>query len=415
MQNKNLDRRSLLAGGIAAFGGLALTSPSARAAARAFGTSVPTPGKAPRTLVLVQLSGGNDGVSTIVPHADDAYHASRITTGIAAKDVLRIDDYRGFHPKLKRVAGMHEKGKLAIIEGCGYEGPIRSHFRSLEVWHTGQRGGRSTGEGWVGRLCDAAWKEIETPELVVHVGRNVPYSVFSTTHPAVSLETPTGYQWYSGDAEADAYGMAGEDNKPAGGKNSGRDAVLGRLRGVLDDAGSSSLRIRRAAAAYRTTVKYPATAIATSLQNISALIHGDLGSRVFSATIKGFDTHALQKGAHDGLMQDVDGALGSFMDDLAQSEAGRNTVVLVFSEFGRRLKENGSKGHDHGKAGPMFVLGHQVKGGLYGKHPSLTELNDGDLNFTTDFRSVYGSLTENWFGVPHEKVLGKRYPLIPFV
>ena len=158
------------------------------------------------------------------------------------------------------------------------------------------------------------------------------------------------------------------------------------------------MRIRRAAAAYRTNVKYPATSFATSLQDISALIHGDLGSRVFSASLNGFDTHAIQKPAHDALMDVVDGALGSFMDDLARTEAGRNTVVLVFSEFGRRLQENGSKGHDHGKAGPMFVLGHKVKGGLYGKHPSLTDLSKGDLKMTTDFRSVSATMMKEWMG-----------------
>ena len=151
------------------------------------------------------------------------------------------------------------------------------------------------------------------------------------------------------------------------------------------------------------------------LRDVAALIHGRLGTRVFSVKMGGFDTHAGQRGSHDSLMESLDTGLGAFLDDLGQSPAGRETLVLVFSEFGRRVKENGSKGTDHGKAGPMFVMGPAVKGGLFGKHPSLRDLDDGDLAATTDFRSVYGTIIEQWFRTPHEAVLGKRYPLLPLL
>jgi uncharacterized protein (DUF1501 family) len=157
---------------------------------------------------------------------------------------------------------------------------------------------------------------------------------------------------------------------------------------------------------------YPRSNVAAQLRDVSAIIQGGLGTRIMSTVMGGFDTHAGQRGKHDRLMEDLDGALGALYEDLSASPAGRKTTVLVFSEFGRRVKENGSGGTDHGKAGPMFVLGHEVKGGLMGEHPSLTELNRGDLTFTTDFRSVYSSLIEQCFGVDPQKVLGAKYPAL---
>jgi uncharacterized protein (DUF1501 family) len=405
--NPNMDRRRFLVGGLTLAGAASLMGGLApRAAAR--GLNRPD-NSGSRRLVLLQLSGGNDGVSTIVPHGDDAYHASRRSTRILSNEVLPIDKYRGFHPELGRFRRIYDAGRLAIVEGVGYPDPTLSHFKCLEVWHTARRAGRASGEGWISRLVDTAWAGAPSTERVVNFGSQVPYSVYSTRHPAISLKSPSAYQFLGTEAEADAWSAAG---RAQGKETSG---ALGRLRRILRDAEDTSARIRSASAAYRTPVDYPDTPLAHTLKDVAALIASPMETRIFSTTYAGFDTHSGQRGVHNALMSTLDGALGAFVQDLARSEAGRDTVVLVFSEFGRRLKENGSNGHDHGKAGPMFVLGERVKGGLYGKHPSLTRLDHGDPAFTTDFRSVYATLIKDWFGTDDATVLGNKYPGLGFL
>ena len=366
-----------------------------------------------RRLVLLQLSGGNDGLSTVVPYGSEAYKRARSKTRHKRSEVHVLDGDRGLHGSLTGLASRWEKGQLAIVEGVGYPNMVRSHFKALEVWHTADRRGRVAGDGWVGRLAAQAWAEEDHPELVVHLGTRAPWSVRSRTHPAVTMVAPTSYRWFGGEAEHEAYAMAGEglgvlEVEPSG-QHAGRDTALARLRGVLDDARTSSRRIRAAAEDYQPGVEYPRTKTAAALRDVAALLHGGLDSRVLSVRMSGFDTHADQRSRHDSLMVELDEALEAFLTDLAGSPAGRDTAVLVFSEFGRRVQENASDGTDHGKAGPAFLIGEGVRGGLYGEHPSLEKLAEGDLDWTTDFRSLYGEVIEGWFGIPMEAVLGERY------
>lgn len=420
-----IDRRALLTAGLG-LGGLALVGGRGEARARivgSFGGEEAT--RAGNVLVLVQLTGGNDGLSTVVPYADDAYARVRTSTRIAPDAVLRIDDYRGFHPELKGLKRHHDAGRVAIVEGCGYPDPIRSHFKSYEVWHTASARGRGVGEGWVGKLADVAWKSDETPELVVHVGGTAPYSVYSLSHPPVIFQTPQSYRWIGTDSEdLAAYRKAAEEDSmrleetrrgKSGAKKTGSEKAIDRLRGVLADANDSSSRIRRASVAYRPSAIYPTDDLGESLRVVASLLDARIGSRVVSVELGGFDSHNNQRGQHDGRMKTLDAALTAFLDDLAGRSIEKDVTVVVFSEFGRRVQENGSRGTDHGTAGPMLVLGAGVKGGTYGKHPSLTELEDGDLVHTTDFRSVYATLIERRFGADSAKVLGAKYPLLSFV
>ena len=374
----------------------------------------------PRTLLILQLAGGNDGLSMVVPHGDDRYHSLRPNLRQSAETVLALDDYRGLHPALKRLREVYAKGSLALIEGAGYPNPIRSHFKSFDVWHAGDLRGRAIPQGWVGRFASSAFATDSNPNLIVHVGGSPPYSLHSTSHPPAAFVTPAGYRWAGEKAEQEAYESAGmESGAPSKDKDAQAEpkeqGSLDFLRKVLSDGQSSSVAIRRAAARYQTPVEYPDESFATTLRNVAALVNGGLGTRVFSVELGGFDTHTDQKNRHDQLMRRLDGGLGAFLEDLQRTEAGKQVVILVFSEFGRRVKENGSRGTDHGVAAPMFVLGAPVKGGLFGKHPSLADLDDGDLAHTIDFRSVYGSLLQSWFGVPHERVLGQRFPLLDLV
>lgn len=405
-----LDRRAFLMGS-----GALAASFGAPSLALAGGVPSRDPGG---TLVLLQLSGGNDGLSMVVPHGDDNYHSARKKTRHSAESVLRLDDYRGLHPNLTSLQSLWGEGALAIVEGVGHEDSVRSHFKALEVWHTARRIGRSSGEGWLGRLAAAEWSARAVPERVVHLGDKAPYSVYSASSPTVALESPSSYRWFGDAEEVSGYVEAGQlSGEPSSElRHSGRNAALGKIREVLDDAQRSSARIRAAALRYRTNVEYPRTRLAASLRDAASIIHGGLGTRVISVEIGGFDTHATQRGAHDNLMGTLDKALGAFLADLKRSGVGRKSSVLVFSEFGRRVQENGSQGTDHGKAGPSLVLGHSINGGLYGQHPSLSDLdNGGDLSFTTDFRSLYATVLERALGLEQEAVLGARYPLLGFL
>lgn len=416
MTNLRIDRRALLAG--ASVLSAAWLGQRASASVSAWTTPALFPQDSGRTLILLQLAGGNDGLDTVVPWGDDAYHSARPSLALRKNEILALDDYRGFHSGLKQLRRHFDAGRVALIEGAGYPDPIRSHFRSFDVWHTADHRGRGAGDGWVGRLCDVAFKDTQNPNLVVHVGGSVPYSLHSATHPPASFVNPRAYRWAGGETETDAYekagGMEPEDREKKPKKREG-ESSLDFLRRVLADGQQSSEQVRRAVANYRTPVDYPANdALAQSLADVAALVSGGIGTRVISVEMGGFDTHTDERNRHDQLMRTLDAALGPFLDDLARSEAGRKAMVVVFSEFGRRVAENGARGTDHGVAGPMFVLGHDLKGGLYGKHPSLEKLDDGDLVHTTDFRSVYATAIERCFGVKHDKVLGAKYPLLQF-
>ena len=413
-----IDRRNALLAGVSLLGGMSLVSSRARASVRSYASRrLPaSPAGAPRSMLLIQLEGGNDGLSTVIPYADDAYHRVRPTLARSADQVLALDDYVGLNSELQALRRVYESGKLAIVQGVGYPNPIRSHFRSLDIWHAASPRGRSVPTGWVGRLCSVAFGEGGTPNTVVHVGPNVPYSLHSTEHPPVSFLTPTTYRWVGDEDEREAYAKLGS-NRPAdmGAAEPESGSNLDYLRKTLTDGRDSSREVRLAALRYDTPIEYPAGPFAAALRDIAALANGDVGGRVFSVLLNGFDTHTDERGVHDRMMREVDMALGALLRDLERTEAGRNLIVVAFSEFGRRVAENGARGTDHGVAGPMFVAGHAVKGGLYGEHPSLTELTEGDLIHNVDFRSVYGTVIEKWFGVSHRDVLGERYPLLPLV
>jgi uncharacterized protein (DUF1501 family) len=421
----NPDRRALIAGASALGASFLFARPS-EARLRVFAAPDEAEG---RSLVVVQLTGGNDGLSTIVPFGDDAYAKARPTIAIPGKDVLAIDGYRGLHPGLAGLKRHHDAGRVAIVEGCGYPDPVRSHFKSFEIWHAADPVGRGSGQGWIARLAAAIGGPAPAPEVVVHVGRNAPFSVYSRAHPPVIFQTPHSYRWVGPETEdLAAYRRAAEQDAaeleaarreleapPAAAGASGRDRAIARLRGVLADANASSARVRRAALAHQTSAKYPDDELGEALRVAAALLDARTGARIVSVELGGFDTHNNQRAEHDARIKRLDGALAAFLDDLEGRSVAREVLVVVFSEFGRRVAENGSRGTDHGTAGPMLVLGHGVRGGLYGEHPSLTDLDRGDLKFTTDFRRVYATAVESWMAVAPETVLGQRFEPIACV
>ena len=414
----DLTRRDFLQLG-AAGAGVFCFGPSLWAAARdAVGPALDND----HVLVLLQLSGGNDGLSTVVPFADDAYGRSRTSTRIAEKGLLKLNDHVGLHPNLGGLKEIWDAGSLAIVQGTGYPDPNRSHFKSMDIWHAADPRGRGAGYGWIGRLADTAYAGSTDPSLVVHVGDRVPYALHAAVHRPIAFTAPQAYRWIGAKSEVEALESAGalcegmdEGAADATGPHRGRDSALARMRRVLIEAQRSSEKVREAAASYRPQAVYPNNPLAGSLATVAALLAGGLGTRIYSVETGGYDTHQGQKNRHDGLMATLGASLGAFWKDLRAQKLDERVTLVAFSEFGRRVKENASGGTDHGVAGPMFVIGSSVKGGLYGKHPSLTELDRGDLIHTTDFRRVYSTVIDRWIGGNHRDALGKKWEALGFM
>ncbi len=371
-----------------------------------------------RVLVLLELMGGNDGLSTIVPYGHDAYGQNRSRTRIEAKDLLKLNHALGFHPAMTGLKELYDQSNLAIVQGVGYPNPDRSHFKSMDIWHAADMRGRDAGYGWIGRLADVAFQGSQDPNLVVHIGTKVPFSLTAAVHRPIAFNTPESYRWVGAKREVEALEAAAlcekeapivPESPTAGGPNEGRDRALSRLRKTLLEAQRSSREVRDAASRYVPRAPYPATPLSGSLATVSALITGGLSTRIYSVQTAGFDTHVNQKATHDRLIADLSASVSAFFKDLDHYKVSDRVVVVAYSEFGRRLAENGSFGTDHGVAGPLFVMGRPVSGGFHSKHPSMTKLDNGDLVHTIDFRQVYASLIDDWIGGNHPSILGQEW------
>jgi uncharacterized protein (DUF1501 family) len=360
-----------------------------------------------RILVVLQLSGGNDGLNTVVPYGDPVYGRVRSTLRLPEKDVLRIDGYLGLHPNLKDLKALYDQGKVAIVQGASYPNPTRSHFEAMDIWHAGDKKFLSAGTGWLGRAVDSTCgNRPPEPLASLNLGGNTPRALLGKLSKPICFTSPGAYGWKGRAAEAEVFK---EMNGP-GGTSAGPLTQLDFLRRVSTDAQRSSEVLRKAAEGYKPSVAYPAgNRLADGLRTLAGLIAAKLPTRVYYASFGGFDTHANQRGTHDNLMRVLSAALNAFVKDLESQGQLDRVMVMTFSEFGRRVAENGSRGTDHGVAAPMFLLGGRVRGGLHGKHPSLANLVQGDLAMGVDFRRVYAGVLEGWLGLRSADVLGSRY------
>lgn len=373
-----------------------------------------------RILVVLQLSGGNDGLSTVVPYRDDDYARNRSATRQPAGSVLRIDDEVGLHPNLKGFQELLEQRALAVIQGVGYPNPNRSHFTSMDIWQLADNSGRPVRQGWLGRYCDRSFPAPRQPTLAVAVGSaEAPLALQGREYTGLSLQRPESFR-----SAADQSGnrRLGQTYRNLTGNASARDGASANyqfLARTAVAANASSEQILKLAQARRSGVTYPQgqgpqSQLTASLQTVAALIAGGLPARIYYVFQGGYDTHAGQKARHDQLMTQLGEAVAAFQKDLGQQGNSRRVLTMVFSEFGRRVRENFSQGTDHGAAAPMFLIGPAVKAGPHGKHPSLADadLDQGDLKHALDFRSVYATVLENWLGTPSQPILGDRFPLV---
>ncbi|MCB9940756.1 MAG: DUF1501 domain-containing protein [Planctomycetaceae bacterium] len=360
-------------------------------------------------LVVVQLSGGNDGLNTVIPFSDPAYKKARPTLAIPTSDVLKIDDTLGFHPSARGLADLLEDDSLAIVQGVGYDNPNRSHFESMDIWHTCQRKSDTRTTGWLGRYLDATQANKSGASLALHLGHEKqPLALTATGVSVPSISSLESFRLNdSGDKE-----VRSTISKLAASKQDESDSLLGFLQSTTTVALAASQRVEQASRDYKTPVTYPDSELAKKLKTVAQLIDSGLGTRVYYVTLDGFDTHSQQPAAHAALLSQLGGAVSSFVKDIDHHGQSDRVAVLAFSEFGRRVAENASEGTDHGAAAPMFLAGKKVRAGLIGKHPSLTDLEDGDLKFHTDFRQVYATVLESWLGWPNESVLGGKFKTV---
>jgi len=361
-----------------------------------------------RVLVVVELSGGNDGLNTLIPFEDPLYYQNRPTLGIAKEEVLRLSDSVGLHPQMGGLAEQFLEGGLAVVQGAGYPEPDRSHFRSMEIWHTASTAATAPATGWLGRLLDAV-----APEDL---------DVLSGLALTGGLPQALGAERIVVPVVAQLEALVGTDGsnrekllKKLSTAESASAAPVAFMRRQAQAVYRAAEKLQDAAAKYQSPVEYPGTGLGEQLRRAAQIIAADLGVRVLYVSQDGYDTHSDQAAGHAALLEDLSASLAAFQTDLTGLKREDRVATMVFSEFGRRVDENGSRGTDHGAASTMLVLGAGLTGGLYGTHPSLAQLGDGDLIYTTDFRTVYATLLDGWLGCPSEPLLGEKFAPLAFL
>ncbi len=357
-----------------------------------------------KILVVIQLSGGNDGLNTIVPYRDEDYRKARPTLGIATSDVLKLNDDVGAHPAMKDIMSVIDSGRFSIVHGVGYPAPNRSHFESMDIWHSCQRKENRTDSGWLGRIFEKEFLD-QSDSAGLHLGaESLPLALVGRGVQVPSIREVEQMKFKSSGIDSSMEGM---NREAAHGDDSGD--LIGFLSASTDAAVRASQRISGALAKSGDDTGFPESQLAEKLKVISRLILAGLKTRVYYVTLDGFDTHANQLAAHQGLLRQWSEALAAFHKRLDSAGESDRVLVMTFSEFGRRLKENASEGTDHGAAAPMFLSGPKLPQLQVGSIPSLVDLDDGDLKHHTDFRAVYASVIENWLGQSSDYALGGKH------
>jgi uncharacterized protein (DUF1501 family) len=371
------------------------------------------PARDGRLLVVVQLDGGNDGINTVVPFADEGYAKCRTALRLPADRLHKITKEVGLHPAMGDAAKLLESGRLAVVQGVGYPNPSRSHFKSMAIWQSANvnlprkddfDADTKAVYGWIGQALDEGPRPADGSPAAQFVGSgSMPVALRSRRSVASAIARPE-----------DAVLALKGGGRSAAMEGPGRDGDLAAfVRRSTLDAYATSERMAAVLRAEDRGASYPATALAGRLRVIARMIKGGGGTRVFYTSHGSYDTHYTQLQLHASLLFELSGALKAFLDDLAAAQLAERVLVLCFSEFGRRVAENGSQGTDHGTAGPVLLAGPGVQAGLVGPTPSLLDLQDGDLKMVVDFRQVYATVLEGWLGLPSAPPVGGQFDKLP--
>ena len=368
-----------------------------------------------RCLVVIQLTGGNDYLNTVVPYNNGLYYDFRPNVRIGQDEVLRIDDELGFSPHMGPVKELWDEGKVALINGVGYPNPNRSHFRSTDIWHTCEPT-KVGSDGWLGLAIRDLDPRGENVVTGVNFGRGLPRALSSRGVPVASVGNLETYGLFPDMRDEASRSTALYAFAQMYGGAEGK----GPLKEFLGQIGSDALKgadiLRSAPDKYSSNVEYAATPIAQNLRSVAQVMFADIGTRIYYTQYGSFDTHGGELDNHAKLWDEASAAISDFVDDLEEHGRNHDSVILVFTEFGRRVRDNGS-GTDHGSGGVAFVIGGPVKGGLYGEYPSLREQDqlEGDLHFNNDFRSTYSTVLEDWLGLDPVGITNGTFEKFDFI
>jgi len=361
-----------------------------------------------KNLVIVQLSGGNDGLNTVVPFGNDIYYQSRKSIAIPFNEVIKLNDMQGLNPNLNCLKELYDQGWMTIINDVGYPNPDRSHFRAMDIWQTASDANQYLSTGWIGRYLDSNCTTCKFPYTAIEVDDSLSLAMKGSTKKGIALK--------------DAATLFRNTNEPFFKEmiNSEKDHLdednLGYLYKTMIETSSSATYIQNTSKLYKPMYTYPATAFANQLKTVSKFICAGLKTRVYYVSQSGFDTHVNQNQQQGRLLSQYAEGMNAFVKDLHQNNKLDDTLVITFSEFGRRVAQNASNGTDHGTANNMFLFGGRLKKqGIYNPAPDLANLENGDLKYQVDFREVYGTILNKWLDVSNEQILNKRFNTLDFI
>ena len=417
-----MKRRTFATSAIAAATGLAIDSTCRgrwmQALASELQANASSIHRSDRVLVVIQLSGGNDGLNTVIPHRHELYRKARPKLGVPSSDVIEVADGMGLHPSLKSLERILSDGRVSIVQGVGYESPNRSHFESMDIWQSCRHKKDRSPSGWIGRWIAECEASERSDALGVHVGsESLPMAFLErgVQVPSVaSLEQMRLKAKVEQVGSIDVSGgvvsspMKGEERGATDGENA-ESELLGFVETSTSAAIAASERLEMTLSKTAVPTGFPASRLSEKLQVISRLILAGVTTQIYYVTLDGFDTHANQPAVHEALLRQWSEAVSAFTERMKEAGHEERVLVMTFSEFGRRVAENASVGTDHGAAAPMFLVGPQLPNLLVGEHPSLSDLDDGDLKFSIDFRAVYASVIEDWLGTSSLKSLDGDY------
>ncbi len=368
-----------------------------------------------RSLVVIQLTGGNDCLNTVIPYNDELYYDSRPHVHHSQDKVIKLNDELGLNPNMGPVKRLWDDGNVAIINGIGYPEPNRSHFRSMDIWHTAEPT-KVINEGWLARGIRDLDPNGENVLTGLNLGRGLPRALSCKGVPVASVGNLESYGLFPDVQDEQARQETLYTFARMYGGAKGRDAVSEFIGQTGNDALKGADVLRTAPQSYSSSVEYAANPLAQSLRDAAQVMFADLGTRIFYAQHGSFDTHGGELPVHNKLWQEVSAAVGDFMDDLKEHSRDQDTLILIFSEFGRRIKDNGS-GTDHGSGGVAFCIGGSVEGGFYGEYPSLKEQDqlEGDLRFNNDFRSTYSTILDQWLELDPVPIVNGGFEQLDFI
>jgi uncharacterized protein (DUF1501 family) len=362
-----------------------------------------------KNLVIIQLSGGNDGLNTIVPYGNDIYYQKRDTIAINKNDIIKLNDMQGLNPNLSALKEIYDQGLMGIINSVGYPNPDRSHFRSMDIWQTGSGSGEFLTSGWIGRYLDSNCQDCKKPYTAIEVDDTLSLAMKGAKMKGIAVQDPA--KLYQTTREPFFKDLVHNNNNA----NLTEDN-LGYLYKTMIETYSSADYIQNTSKTYSVTAEYPATQLGNQLKTVSKFINSGLQTRVYYVSLSGFDTHVGQQNQQGRQLKIYGDAVASFVKDLKQTGKLNDTLVMTFSEFGRRVEQNASNGTDHGTANNILLFGGKLKkSGFYNAPPELAQLDNGDLKYQIDFRDVYATLLDKWLNVNNGLVLGKSFAGLDFL